>query len=101
MPDRVHFAEVQYYFILEVNKVSKTLALLALYNSPNPVKLQNSFYTNIYCKYIGDAELHVIDIKDIQSIVAMVLRQGSFFVVKKMRLDIAHLGGIEDNIGVE
>ena len=101
MPDGVHFAEVQYYFILEINKVPKTLALVALYDSPDPVKLQNSFYTNIYCKYIGDAGLHVIDIKDIQSVVAMVLRQGSFFVVEKMGLDIAHLGGVEEDVGIE
>ena len=101
MPDRVHFAEVQYYFILEVNKVSKTLALVVLYNSPNPVKLQNSFYTNIYCKYIGDARLHMIDIKDIQFVVAMVPRQGNFFVVEKIGLDIAHLGSVEENIEIK
>ena len=101
MPDGVRFAEVQYYFILEVNKVPKTLALVALYDSPDPVKLQNSFYTNIYCKYIGDAGLHVIDIKDIQSVIVMISRQGRFFMVKKIGLDIAHLGGIEDNTGVE
>ena len=101
MPDGVHFAEVQDYFILDVNKVPKTLALVALYDSPDPIKLQNSFDTNICCKYIGDAGLHVIDIKDIQSAVAMVPRQDRFFVVEKMRLDIAHLGGVEENVGTE
>lgn len=101
MPDGVHFAEVQYYFILSVNQVIKTLALVSIYDSPDPIRLQNSFDTNISCTYTGEAGLHVIDIKDIQSVVAMIPRQGRFFVVEKMGLDIAHLGGVEEDVGVE
>ena len=101
MPDEVHFAKVQYYFILSVNKVAKTLALVLLYDFPDLIRLQNSFNTNISYTYIGDAEIHMINIKDIQSVIVMISRQGRFFVVKKIGLDIAHLGGIEDNTGME
>ena len=98
--DGTRFAEVQYYFMITVGGADKTVALVSLYSLPDPARLANSFGTNISCTYEGDARLCVIDIKSIKSVVAMIPRQGRMFVVEKMGLDIAHLGGLEEDLEV-
>ena len=80
---------------------AKTLVLVLLYDLSDPIRLQSSFNTNISCTYIEDAGLYVINIKDIQSIIAMVPRQGRFFVIKKIGLNTVHLGSIEDNMEIK
>ena len=98
--DDTCFAEVRYYFMITIGGADKTVTLVSLYGLLDPVQLANSSGTNISCTYEGDARLCVIDIKSIKSVVAMIPRQGRMFVVEKMGLDIAHLGGLEEDLEV-
>ena len=99
--DGICFAEVQYYFIMISQKVKRALVLMSLYSPPDPAWLAGSFATNISYTSMGDAGLYVIDIKDIWSVVAMTPWQGRFFMVEKIGLDIAHLGGYKEDIEVQ
>ena len=62
------------------------------------------------CKYQGDSALIIIDVKSIQSVVAMIphvplidRRQASehFFLVKKPGLDVTVMAGMEEEIQAE
>lgn len=57
------------------------------------------------CTHLGDASLQVIDVKSIHAVVAMVPHQVNneerFFVVEKPGLDVADLGGYEEEVQEE
>ncbi|KAF8971770.1 hypothetical protein BDZ97DRAFT_1650914, partial [Flammula alnicola] len=95
------FAEVQYYFQAELAEQTETLALVSTYGPPNPQLLEESSGALLVCQYQGIASLEVISVKNIVSCVAMVPfknpEDGRFFVCEKTGLEVAFLGGAEEN----
>ncbi|EIW74217.1 hypothetical protein CONPUDRAFT_67828 [Coniophora puteana RWD-64-598 SS2] len=95
----IRFAEVYYYFQAGDNK---TFALVSLYGTPNEQIYQQSLGTVIACPYRGNADLRVIEITDIKSVVAMVLHKFPtydvplFYMIERPGLDIALLTGDGD-----
>ncbi|KZT25538.1 hypothetical protein NEOLEDRAFT_1156215 [Neolentinus lepideus HHB14362 ss-1] len=103
------FAEVRYYFRLDISETgeTKTLAMISLYSKPDADLLEESSHTLWSCMPQGDAGLDVINVKDIVSVVATVPHSVSFlgdrfrgrvFVVEKPGLDIAVMGGVEEDM---
>ena len=85
------------------------VALVSIYSKPDPTLLHLSVNTLWSCEYLGDSEsaLRFIDVKTIQSVVAMIPHHPTiggrslpnrFFLVEKPGLDVALMGGIEDDI---
>src|SRR5215475_2594338 len=98
---KIHFAEVQFYFCIELNKIVHTLALVSLYSHPHPELLKASYNTLWSCTYSHDNTFSVIDVKSIQSVIAMISHQpfpdvinqaDRYFVVEKPGLGAALLG---------
>ncbi|EGO03229.1 hypothetical protein SERLA73DRAFT_119031 [Serpula lacrymans var. lacrymans S7.3] len=96
------FAEVYYYFILcmQNNSEKRPVALVSFYSEPHNTLLKASFGTVWSCTSQGDSSLHVVSIKAILSVVAMVPHTPfptsndvteRFFVVEKPGLDVAHM----------
>jgi hypothetical protein len=54
------------------------------------------------CHHQGDAGLRVVDVKSITSIVAMVplgpTDKNQYFVVEKLGLNVAHMGGLDEDL---
>ena len=82
------------------------LALVSLYSSPCPTLLKLSVNALWSCMYQGDSQLMFIDVKSIQSVVAMIPhvplvdgRQESehFFLVEKPGFDVAVMAGVRRN----
>lgn len=111
-----HIAEVKFYFRGRVRGEAKTLALVSCFGRPNMELLEASYKTLYVCKYQGDDGLEVVDAKTIQSVVAMVpfhelgsphsgegqLLQGyKYFLVEKFGLEMAYMGGSEDDLSGE
>ena len=95
------FAEVQYFFRAKLHGNEETLALVSTYSPPEPVLLTESSGALMVCKYRGISSLEVIRVKNIISCIAMVPfkdpHDGRFFVCEKMGLDMACLGGMQEN----
>ncbi|KAI0707469.1 hypothetical protein C8T65DRAFT_576764 [Cerioporus squamosus] len=103
------FDEVQYYFCLELEGKTRTLAMVMPFSDPDRAILEESHYTDIVCEYRGDNARVVVDAKEIASAIGMVpvpltdeeerepgARQRyarRFFVVEKPGLDVANMGG--------
>ncbi|KAI9057969.1 hypothetical protein FKP32DRAFT_1660001 [Trametes sanguinea] len=103
------FAEVRFYFQYVLDGDTHTLAMVSQFSAPDDAILRGSAQTLIACTYQGDDALRVIRATDIASVVAMVplpmtpaeaAEAGAhewyaahYFVVEKMGLDIAILGG--------
>ena len=98
----MHFAEVLFYLLLVVGNELKALGLVSMYSQPDQALLEASSYTLWSCTYQGDAALKVINVKAIVGVVAMIPHQpfpgsvGRFFVTEKPGLDVAHMGGIDE-----
>ncbi|KAH7905890.1 hypothetical protein BJ138DRAFT_1072332, partial [Hygrophoropsis aurantiaca] len=98
------FGEVQYYFYTKVAGRHIPVALVSLYSAPDKDLLRRSHQTLWVCKYQGIGALQVIDVKSIVSVVAMVPfphsdevgGSSSFFVAEKPGLEVAYLGGVEE-----
>lgn len=95
---------------MAIGSNEKTLALVSIYSPPNQALLDASFNTLWSCTYQGDAGLKVVDVKTISSVVAMIPHNahnfpgdivGHFFVVEKPGLDVAHMGGNDEEITEE
>ena len=77
-----------------------------MYSEPDPELLAASHGTLIYCDYLGDTSLQVIDIDRIQSVVSMIPYKlkgrrvdGNYhFLVERPGLDMVRLGGGGDNL---
>ncbi|KLO17330.1 hypothetical protein SCHPADRAFT_868387 [Schizopora paradoxa] len=99
------FAEVQYYFQAEVGGVVKAFALSSIYSTPNATILQKSNGALAVCKYKGPSSYKIIPASSILSVVAMVPfpagEEDEFFLVEKLGLDLAHLGGYAEDITPE
>ena len=90
------FAEVQYFFRALIGTENRTLALVSVYSPPISELLISSHGTLWASRYQGSNMFRVIDVKSILSVVAMVpldAVEGHFFVVEKLGLDVAFLGG--------
>jgi hypothetical protein len=91
---------------LQVDDTVKPLALLSIYSSPHLPTLQE--YSNCLwtCQSKGDLGLAVVDIKCIQSVVAMVphsidldgVVERRFFLYEKIGLDVAHIAGQDEEL---
>ncbi len=79
----------------------KTCALISLYSPPDKFLLEKSVGALAVCKYRGFSSLKVIPTSSILSVVAMVPfpadeDENAFFLVEKLGLEIAHLGGHDE-----
>jgi len=83
------------------------LALVSLYSKPDDYLLSISANTLWSSEYQGDGALKFIDVKTIQSVVAMIPHKPEipglppserFFLVEKPGLDVAMMAGIEDDV---
>ncbi|KAF8156749.1 hypothetical protein B0H34DRAFT_658247, partial [Crassisporium funariophilum] len=95
------FAEVQYFFRAKLHENEETFALISRYGPPDPILLTESSGALMVCQYKGITSLEVILVKEIISRIAMVPfkqpHDGQFFVCEKMGLDMAFLGGIQED----
>lgn len=106
-------AEVQFFFRVTADldsSTQRTFALVSTYSAPDSNLLSLSHGTLWFCEYTGDANLSVIDVEAITSVIAMLPhpvleaadapenRAGSLFVVEKLGLDPAMLDNIDDSI---
>ncbi|KAF8811838.1 hypothetical protein BYT27DRAFT_7221332 [Phlegmacium glaucopus] len=82
------------------NVMLKTLALVSIYGTPDPILLEESSGVLAVCQYKGIAALEVVAVKQIASCIAMVpfKEPGDrrYFVCEKMGLDIAFLAGSQE-----
>jgi hypothetical protein len=100
------FGEVLYYFRCKRQNTILSLAVLSAYSEPDPELLAASHGTFISCKYLGDYSVQVIDVSRIQSVVAMIphklekhrVEEEHYFLVERPGLDVAHLGGSEEDL---
>jgi hypothetical protein len=83
------------------------LALLLIYSPPDPEMLQDSHNTVWLCWH-GGGGYRVVKAKQLFSVVGMIPDDeendpGLFFLVEKLGLEVAQLGGAEDELteGVE
>ena len=82
-----------------------TLALVSLYGPPDQWLLEQSHHSLWSCKPQG---LAVVDVKSILSVVAMIPHSPSipgnaqveerFFVVEKIGLEVANMGGFQEQL---
>jgi hypothetical protein len=81
------------------------LALVSLYSAPHPKLLEVSHNMLWSCEYQGDSSLKFINVKSIQSVVAMIphmpMIEGQqagehFFLVEKPGFDVAVIGGMDE-----
>ena len=86
------------------------LTLVSMYSHPDPLLLHLSVNTLWSCEYQGDVALRFINVKTIQSVVAMVphtpVIEGQdpgerFFLVEKPGFDVAIIAGIQENLQVD
>ena len=92
---------------MQIDNDLHTLALLSVYGPPDPGLYELSQQTVKLCKYFGDANLLVINVKTVCSVVAMVPHkvtlpgkvdmEDCWFVVEKPGLEAAYIGGFVDN----
>lgn len=101
----MEFAEVLFYLYIDLDGEKKALTLVSMYSPPHQALLKASYATLWSCTYQGDAALKIIDVHSITGVVAMVPHNpfpedsvGRFFVVEKPGLDIAHMGGNDEEV---
>ena len=82
-----------------------TLAMVSCYSSLDQTLLDISYNTLQSCTYLGQGGRMVVDVKNINSVIAMVPHKpfngGSiqqYFVVEKPGLVVACLGGVEEQV---
>jgi hypothetical protein len=99
------FAEVLFYLNIDLNCEKRALALVSMYSPPDPALLKASYNTLWSCTYQGDAAIRVVNATAIIRVVAMVPHclfsvdlVDRFFMVKKPGLNVAHMGGNDEEI---
>ena len=105
-PQGEQIAEVQYFFEIAIQNAKVPVALVSKYSAPDQTLLEKSSGALVLCDYLGQGALEVIPIKFIQATVAMVPyphtpQRNRFFLVERMGLDIAFLGGYTEEIPEE
>ncbi|KAH9855134.1 hypothetical protein C2E23DRAFT_724630 [Lenzites betulinus] len=110
------FAEVQYFFRYTIDNKPCALALVSVYSDPDPAILNESMNTLLACTYRGNRALRVINVTEIMAVVTMIplpitraesehpntdaMYGERYFVVEKVGLDVALMGGaVQDNMG--
>lgn len=99
------FGEVLYYFRCKRQITVLSLAVISVYARPDPELLAISHGTFISCEYLGDQSLQVIDVSQIQSVVAMIphrlekhkANEQYYFLLERPGLDVVCLGDSEEN----
>ncbi|CDO77865.1 hypothetical protein BN946_scf184612.g2 [Trametes cinnabarina] len=104
------FAEVLYLFPLTVKETNTTfyLAMVSIFSPPDSAICKEAHNILLACRYQGQRSREVVNIKDIQSVIAMVplplrkdeaedphaeeLYSNRFFVVEKLGLDMVWFG---------
>jgi len=97
----LQYGEAQYFFQATVGDNIKTLALVSTYSGPQLDLLRQSHNTLWACRYQGVHGLQVIEVTHIHSVVAMVPLPHDndlFFVGEKLGLEVAMLGGFEEEL---
>ena len=88
-----------------IGNTHRILALVSVYSSPNLDVLKESHNTLWICTYQGDQALKVVEVKTITSVVSLPPLpghpEGTFFVVEKPGLDVAHMGGQDEVLADE
>lgn len=116
--------EAQYYFRLKLKSAEMALAMISAYGDPNPALLRLSSGALYSSEYFGLSKLEVINVKCIQSVVAMIKHtfgydsfsippdslsyegfqfteeslKNSYFLVEKLGLEVLTLNGYEEDI---
>jgi hypothetical protein len=103
----VRLAEVYFFIHIRHDGEELGLALVSLYSRPDIDLLRVSHDTLWSCEHQGDSALHFIDVRIIQSVVAMIPHSpvirgqeasDRFFLVEKPGFDVALIAGTEDDI---
>lgn len=85
--------------------VTKTFALCSVYSAPDADILKRSEGALAVCKYNGSLSFKVIPASSILAVVAMVPfpagGENEFFLVEKLGLELAQLGGYAEDITPE
>jgi hypothetical protein len=63
--------EVRYFTMVSIAGIDHAVAVVSRYGQPNSDLWEQSFHTYWTAEYLGDANIEVIKIKDIQSTVMM------------------------------
>jgi hypothetical protein len=95
----VFYSEVIFFFQATIHDHTRTLALVSDYSPPDLDLLRHSYETLWTCRYQGADNLRVVDVKNIQSVVAIVpfpFQHEKFFVGEKLGLEVTALGGVEE-----
>ncbi|KAJ7727411.1 hypothetical protein B0H16DRAFT_1331565, partial [Mycena metata] len=83
--------EVQYFLCASLSGKICALALIDLYSPPCPDLLQRSFDTIWACTFEAEADLRLVPVQSIVSVVAMVPHQYAgqrrYFLLEKPGLD--------------
>ncbi|KZV85133.1 hypothetical protein EXIGLDRAFT_623344 [Exidia glandulosa HHB12029] len=102
----LEFAEVRYYFELDVAGQDKALAMVCLCTRPDQELLELSSHTLWSCQHQGDDGLRVVEYNTIRAVVAMPHHSSMLpdafrdhvFVAEMPGLEIAEMGWEEDDI---
>jgi len=97
----LNYAKTLFFFQATVCNEIKTLALISTYSLPDIQLLHKSCNTIWACRYQGLQALRVINISDIHAVVAMAPLPHNdtlFFAAEKLGLNVAALGGIEEDL---
>ncbi len=107
----VSYGEVRFYLHLRVHNEIRALALVSLYGPPDSTLLELSYGVMWSCVLQGDEGLQLVDVREIDSVVAMVPHPaqiipceglvdvaGRLCVVEKPGLEVAQLGGVEEQV---
>ncbi|KAF8968969.1 hypothetical protein BDZ97DRAFT_1635169, partial [Flammula alnicola] len=97
-PDKVDFAEVQFYFHGMINEERQPLALVSLFSEPDPALLQASYQTVYSVQKLAHG-LCVINAKSIIAVIAVIPHnyqvngdpEQRYFIWEKMGMDMALL----------
>ena len=101
------FGEVQFYFQAQVDDQVLSLAVISRYSLPDEQLLELSYHSLVVCTHDATRPLVIVEVQSILSVVAMVpfthanLGQNLHYVVEKLGLEVASLGGVEEEAGNE
>ncbi|OJT12468.1 hypothetical protein TRAPUB_10983 [Trametes pubescens] len=101
-----------FYFQYDIHDVVHTYAMVSEFSSPDPTIARETFGVLLACLHRGDLSRKIVDAKEIVSAVGMVplpttaeerardptgaLYAERYFVVEKPGLEVAMLGGVEE-----
>jgi hypothetical protein len=104
--DELAFGEVHFYFrARNIGDNKDAIAVISLFGPPDMTLLDQSYHT--LWSSIKTDPVVAVNVKDLVSVVAMVPHHPSipgkpvhkrFFVVEKPGLDVANMGGVEDEL---